>query len=289
MKDGDVLQIFSTTPGGDLTGSTITADFPIAVFSGNVFTTYGNDLTGSNGGDLVMEQLPPTASWGLDYVGTRLSPQIGCDPFFGPGVGLWRVIAAGRTVVTISPAVGVSVDGPNLPTDLTVRLEPGQSQTFWTRGDITPADLDPSSPVPADFVASAVPGAILLAQWLDCEPGLSWGIDARLSGGEFPFILPPGFEHEVIVVRSVGSPVTFDGRPLDGARFRPVSLDSRYEAARLGPMDLGRCDDALDSCAHNLSGSAFGVTWRGMDVVCSYAVTVPSGDSCALPNAVCAP
>ncbi len=289
MQEGDVLQIFSTTPGGDLTGSRVTADFPIAVFSGNVFTSYGYASTGANGGDLVVEQLPPTASWGLAYVGARLSPQIGCDPFFGQGVGHWRVIAAEDTVVTISPAVGVSVDGPNLPTDLKFSLGAAQSQSFWTRGDIISVDGVPRSTIPADFVATAAPGAILLAQWLDCEPSLSWGIDGRLSGGEFPFTLPPGFDHEVIVLKEIGHPLKLDGRTLDAARFRAVSPTSKYEAARLGPMDLGPCDDALDRCEHYLSGSAFGVTWRGMDVVCSYAVTVPSGDSCALPNVICPP
>jgi len=280
MNEGDVLQVFSTAPEGDLTGTVVTSQMPIAVFSGNVFTTYGYDLSGSNGGDLATEQLPPTASWGVEYVGARLSPQAGCDPFFGTGVGLWRVIAAeDDTRVTISPAVGVSVDGPNLPTDLKFTLNAAGVQSFWTRGDLKP-------PTPADFVATAT-GPILLAQWLDCEPGLSWGVDGRLSGGDFNFNLPPGFDPEVIVVRQAGQGITLDGRPLADARFQFASPAQRYEVARLGAADLGPCDDALDRCEHHLVGAAFGVTWRGMDVVCSFAVTAPPAATCALPTAGC--
>jgi hypothetical protein len=39
LNDGDVFQIYSAEEGDDLTGSEITADGPIAVFSGNISTT----------------------------------------------------------------------------------------------------------------------------------------------------------------------------------------------------------------------------------------------------------
>ena len=280
MKEGDVFQVFSAVPGGDLTGTSISADFPVAVFSGNIFTEYGVDVPGAHGGDLASEQLPPTASWGMEYIGARLSPQVGCDPFFGPGVALWRVIAADPdTEVTISPAPGVSVSGPNLAADLKVRLGRGGFQSFQTRGD-------PNAAIPPDLVVTGS-GPILLAQWLDCEPSLSWGIDSRLSRQDIVLKLPPGFDHEVVVVRQAGEPVTLDGRRIVDARFRLASQARGTEVARLGFADLGPCDDEFDSCEHRLSGSAIGVTWRGMDVVCSYAVTVPPGGSCAIPNVPC--
>lgn len=278
MNEGDVLQVFSTGPDGDLTGSTITADLPVAVFSGNIFTTYGLTPTGFNGGDLAVEQLPPTASWGMEYVGTRLAPQTGCDPYFDQGAGVWRVIAAESGTVTLFPGSGVSVQGMPSDVGMTFPLKAGAFQDFKTRANRSP-------PQPTDLVVHATM-PILLAQWLDCEPSLSWGVDARLSSGDLSFVLPPGFDHQIIVVRDVGRPVVFDDVPLLDSRFRPVAPGVHYEAARLDAADLGPCD-AFDSCRHHVTGGAFGLTWRGMDVVCSYTLTVPSTDICSLPTATC--
>jgi hypothetical protein len=199
---------------------------------------------------------------------------------------LWRVIAAGSTdgkltKVTITPALGVAIEGPQLPADLIVRLVGKQSQIFYSKSDHSP-------PMPADFYVEA-DEPILLAQWIDCEPGLTWGVDASLSSGPLAIKLVPGFDHEVIVVRDATSPVTLNGSLVPESRFRALVPDGRYQVARLGAADLGPCDDGWDSCLHHLSGKALGVTWRGMDVVCSYALTIPAWHTCALPNVSCPP
>jgi IgGFc binding protein len=282
LDEGDVFQVFSSAPDGDLTGTTIQADAPVAVFSGNIFTTYGYAVTGFNGGDLAEEQLPPKVSWGQEYIGARLSPQVGCDSFFGVGVGLWRVVAGeDGTSVQLLPAPGVSIDGKNLPAELTFQLDRGASQSFFARSAR-------GSAAQGDFFVQAS-GPIMLAQWLDCEPGLSWGIDARLGAGSLAVTFPPGFDHEVVVVRKRGNPVMFDGYLLPEGRFRSVFETGGYEAARLQASDLKRCVDALDRCEHRFSGAALGIGWRGMDVVCSYSLTVPSWNVCALPNVTCPP
>jgi hypothetical protein len=281
MDEGDVLQIFSATPSGDLTGSSISADWPVAVFSGNIFTTYGYALDGFNGGDMAEEQLPPVVSWGQAYVVAWLSPQDGCDSFFGPGFGRWEVVAAeDDTDVTVTLPDHVLVDLPNL----TFHLNQGEFQSFYVHPDVTlPATARPL----ADFVASSSK-PILLAQWLDCEPGLSWGIDTRLVSTDAVFALPPAFDHQVVVVRGAGTAVTFDGQPLANDRFTPASDDDRFEVTRLNADDLGPCVDLLDRCEHRLTGSAIGLGWRGMDVVCSYSLTVPPTTYCALPGVSCA-
>ena len=284
MNEGDVLQIFSVAPDGDLTGTSIDADAPVAVFSGNVFTTYDYDVTGFNGGDLAMEQLPPTTSWSSEYIGAHLSPQSGCGPFFGAGSGLWSVVAAeDGTDVMLEPAAGVTIEALGLPSVLSFPLGRGGVRTFFAR-----PGLDPS--VSSDFVVRS-DKPILLAQWLDCEPGLSWGIDTHLSNGDLAFALPPGFDHEVIVVRRTGTPVTFDGRSLEDTRFTSTTLDDgEFQLARVPASELGPCVDLLDPCQHEISGRpAFGISWRGMDVVCSYALTVPPTKVCAPPNITCIP
>jgi hypothetical protein len=280
LNEGDALQVFSATEGGDLTGSSVVADRPIAVFSGNIFTSYDYPLTGFNGGDMAEEQLPPVVSWGESYVGAWLPPQTGCDSFFGPGYGRWQVVAAlDGTDVKVAPAAGVFIDLPSL----TFRLDRGQSMTFFAHPDVTL----PVVPA-ADFsVNSGEQHPIMLAQWMDCEPGLSWGVDTRLSP-DVVFALPPGFDHTVVVVRAAGTPVSLDAQPLPSSRFGSRTPDGQYEIARLTNDDLGPCVDLQDSCAHVLSGARLGLSWRGMDVVCSYALTVPPSTSCALPGVSCA-
>ncbi|MES1205683.1 MAG: hypothetical protein ABUS79_07065 [Pseudomonadota bacterium] len=284
MGEGDVFQMFSATAGGDLTGTAIDANAPVAVFSGNIYTTYGYAITGFNGGDLTQEQLPPTSSWGREYVGARLSPQAGCDPLFGKGAGLWRVVAAANaTKVELVPARGAVLDGGNLPPDLRFTLQQGESRTFFARPDGGRSSV-------GDFLVRAEQ-PILLAQSLDCEPGLSWGIDTRLTRTDgLGITLPPGFDHEMVVVRRRGVPLTFDGYDIPEAAFDVlIEAGGGFELARLKAADLIRCADQPDGCNHHLAGAAFGVTWRGMDVVCSYSLTAPPADLCALPNVNCEP
>jgi hypothetical protein len=171
------------------------------------------------------------------------------------------------------------VDWPDLSPSLEFKLDAGGSRLFSARGNLTAKS-------PGDFVITAN-APILLAQWLDCEAGLAWGIDTRLSAAPLSFTLPPNFEHEVVVVKKVGTPLTLDGRPLAEERFTLASPRDPFQAIRLSDAEVGTCENPEASCDHLLTGGEFGVTWRGMDVVCSYAVTIPSADGCVLPAARC--
>ena len=131
MDEGDVFQVFSAATDGDLSGTAIDADAPVAVFTGNIYTTYGYDVIGFRGGDLAMEQLPPTSSWGIEYVGARLSPQSGCDSWFGAESGYWRVIAADETDVTLTASFGVLVDPSDLQSGLPFHLRRGEARVVF--------------------------------------------------------------------------------------------------------------------------------------------------------------
>jgi hypothetical protein len=280
LSEGDTLQIVSAN-GGDLSGTRIESTHPIAAFSGNVYTTYGMEVTGFNGGDLTIEQLPPVESWGTEYVGAWLSPQSNCDPFFGPAAGLWTVMAADDGAqVSIVPAFGVT-----LSTVSNFALTGGQSQTFVVHG-IPSTGGSPARP--GDFYIRSSTGRILLGQWLECEPGLSWGIDTRHGQSALSVTLPPSFDHEIVVVREHKDTVLLDGVLDLEPRFLSTVNGGRYELGRISQQDLGVCADLADPCLHMIGAGAFGVTWRGMDVVCSYALTVPSrGTRCALPGESC--
>lgn len=288
LNEGDVLQVFSTSAGDDLTGSSIDADHPIEVFSGNVFTTYGYEASGFNGGDMAIEQLPPLPSWGTEYVGARLAPQDGCDPFFGPGGGSWQLLAAkDGTRVTLSPSPGTIfiIENTQYSDETSFGMNAGETRQFKTIPD--PA-WTAAAPPTGDFVASA-PQPFLLAQWLDCEPGLSLGMDTRFGATDMTFGLPPGFQNQVVIARRAGMPVTFDGVDIPGYLFQPASAKGAFEVVRLTDGQFGPCADALDTCVHTIKGQSMAVGWRGSDIVCSYSLTVPPANPCLMPALGCEP
>jgi hypothetical protein len=321
LDEGDVFQLFSAAEGDDLTGTSVASNHPVAVFSGNVYSTYGDPVTGFNGGDLALEQLPPVESWSNQYVGAGLSPQANCDPFAPPVGGRWSVVAASDgTDVSIATAAGVTLAGVTPQ----FRLDRGESMAFSLQaapvsgpdpgagGDAAPAAStdgpdggggaggmgggggggggggSSGGATPLDFVISAaLDKPILLAQWLDCEPALSLGIDTRHGSDGLDLVLPPGFDHELLVVRERKAEVTLNGTPL-ASGFTSAGGDGRFEVRRVSQAELGPCRDLLDSCFVSIGGGALGVSWRGMDVVCSYAVTVPPWNApCALPGQIC--
>ena len=287
LQAGDVFQAFSAHPGGDLTGTTIVSDGPLSVLVGNVFTTYGYPLAGAQGGDMTLEQLPPTVAWGEKVVGAWLAPPPDCDPFFGPDTGRWRLIAAQNdTVVTLSPAPGVMIDPPVL----TMTLASGTAWDFTSRPMPPPADASPGAPgIAPDLVATSNRGGILLAQMLDCEPGLSFGIDTRTpitNGDRVDFVLPPSFVHELVVVRQTAkqTSLSFDNRPV--TQFTPTG-DPTLEIARIHSPEIARCADVTGECAHQLVGNVLGLAWRGTDVVCGYSLSLPPTSVCAIAYRPC--
>jgi len=281
LDAGDAFQFFSANEGDDLTGSLLESNHAIAVFSGNVYSSYGATVAGFNGGDSTLEQLPPVEAWGGEYVGAWLAPQANCDPLGSSNTGRWSVVAAeDGTSVSIAAASGATLEG--VPVQFT--LAAGESRNFLVHGGTTPD----GTVIPGDFVLSAAgEKRVLLGQWLDCEPSLSWGVDTRHGVDGLSLVLPPGFDHELAIVRERRTDVTLDGTILT-TPFSPAGGDGRYEVGRIGSAELGPCRDLLDTCAVTLGSGALGLTWRGMDSVCSYAVTVPPrGTACALPSTQC--
>ncbi len=90
-----VLNVKSDENGGDLTGTRVVADKPIAVFGGHEAALSSTTCCA----DHLEHQLYPVATWGTTYVATKSrARQAEAD--------YWRVIAAqDRTTVTFSPAI----------------------------------------------------------------------------------------------------------------------------------------------------------------------------------------
>ncbi len=256
LEDGDLFQLFSTADGADLSGTQIAADKAIAVFSGNISTTYGLTATGISSPDLAHEQLLPVASWGTSYVAAELTPQPGvCDPTITPaGASIWRIVADhDGTDVHFTGVSGADAGAP--PPDRTI----GAGEVFQIE-------------VAGDFaVTSSRP--VLVMQGMDCEPTLSSAVPTTVWLDDYWFAVLPNFDNLIAVVRRTGQPVYLDGRVLDG--FSTIAVG--FDVAR---VHLDPCPRADGVCTHHLQGQ-FGFTMRGMDVLCSYALTAPTWVPCS--------
>ncbi|WP_338763801.1 gliding motility-associated C-terminal domain-containing protein [Bernardetia sp. ABR2-2B] len=112
----------------DLTGSFISSDKPIAVFSGNVRVNIDG-----NSSDHAYEQIPSVNTWGRNFV---TIPSVRQNPAVLRGYDYFRVIAqTDGTVVTIS--------GEPAP----VTLNAGEYHTFSTQGNNTPRTISATEPV----------------------------------------------------------------------------------------------------------------------------------------------
>jgi hypothetical protein len=253
VGDGDVYQAWTGANLQDLAGTEITSDQPIAVFSGNIVTAYGKTNEGVHSPDMAHEQMPPIADWSLKYVAASLPPQAGtCDTLLGQsGASVWRLLAAmDQTNVTFEVPTGTP------PGAITM----GAGETF---------DMIATG----DFVVTAT-APLLLTQGIDCEPSLSLGVPVDQLLDDLTFAVLPWFDQVAAVVRKAGKPITLDGVPIPESLF--AAAGGGYEVAR---VSIPTCDASERVCAHRLQGS-FGLTLRGMDVLSSYALTMPTWIGC---------
>jgi hypothetical protein len=277
LGDGDTFLAYTANDGDDLSGSEIETSLPVAVFSGNIATTYGRTAPGVHSPDMVHEQLPPVTAWSLTYVAAALPPQSGvCDTLLGaaagsPGASLWRLIPD-REVTT------VDFPGPDgaPPVHARVTLAPGELLEFVATSDFVVRASQP----------------VMLTQGIDCEPTLSLAISADKWLEDVTFAVLPAFDQMLAVVRppsepipnhlAQAEPVYLDGRAIDDELFTPAG--EGYEVAR---VRLDPCPARHEVCTHRLQGR-FGVSLRGMDVLASYATTLPAWRGCSdAPDPMC--
>jgi hypothetical protein len=278
LNDGDVFQIYTGADGEDLTGSRVTSNRPIAVFSGNISTTYGSEVTGINSPDMAHEQMPPIVTWSQTYVAAALTPEasVGCTSLFGSdGASIWRVLAstAGTTVTFEGPAAAtlnlLPPNGVAEPLAGPLTLDAGGAVSLIGAGSFT---VIASSPV-------------LVTQGLDCEPSLSLAIaaDAGALIKDLSFALLPNFDQLLAIVRPMGTVVELDDTPLPDSIFLPAGA-----AFEVGEVSLVACPPAAGACTHHLTAAnGFGLTVRGMDVQSSYALTAPALVGCDPVYEVC--
>jgi hypothetical protein len=257
LDEGDYAQLYGTTDGANLSGTEIRADRPVAVFSGNVSTTYGVMTTGISSPDLTHEQLLPARSWGRNFVGVVLPPQPGvCDPLLTP-VGSSKL-----SLVADRDDTNVMIRYPSAPVVRKNQLAAGA----WVE-DTTPTN----------FILSAS-GPVEVMQGMDCEPTMSSAIPTERLHKDLYFAVLPGFDTMIALVRRAGKATYLDGALIEDSLFEPVG--GGFDVVHL-PLEA--CPASASVCTHHVQGE-FGLTMRGMDVQAAWSLTIPTWLSCGDPD-----
>ncbi len=170
-----ILNLKSDSPGGDLTGTEILANHPVAVFTGHESAPSSDKCCT----DHLEQQLYPVARWGTRYVATKAIPR-NVEPDY------WRVLASqADTKVTFTPAVAAPVV-----------LQRGESFELATSADFL---VEADKPVlltqllaSSGEVVSPPPGSPCI-DTSECHPGYTCEVtDALYTGCTAPTCGGPG-------------------------------------------------------------------------------------------------
>lgn len=216
-----------TLTGPDLSGTIISSDHPVAVFSGTPGANIPAEVLFA---DNIVEQLVPTTSWGQEFLTVPLATRVGGDTF--------RILAATDGTV-------VSIDG-----EVVALLDRGQFHEQIIDGS---SHITTGHPV---LVAQFAHG-----QHFDDIPGdpLELVVPATsqyLDTYTFSTVINAGFTSYVNLVVPNGAvgAVTLDGVPVGVELYTPVG-GSGFSSAQL----------RLRDGAHSLSGPVpFGATVYGL-------------------------
>ncbi len=244
----DTGQVYQAQSSGDLTGTSIVADHPVAVLSGNPAT---NVPSGSSAADHLAEQLLPTAQWGTDLFVVPSALRT------APERSRIQAALAGTTLTYSSDPACANLNAGQFCEAVfgpAVRIQSNQpiSVAHFANG----GNLDDGTGDPFLFVELAA-GRFAHGYWV-----------ATADDGT---IFPSNFVNLVVPSAAVGL-VTLDGGRIPSGSYTTI-----------GTTGFSFCRPAVAPGAHRLSGPrAFGAAVYGFGSYVSYAS--PAGGS-SLPFA----
>lgn len=243
---------------GDLTGTTITSDKPISVFGAH---DCANVPVGTSYCDHLVEQIPPTSTWGKHFLTVPLATRLTGE--------LFRIVAA-------SDGTAVTVDGVLLAT-----LNRGQfAETMID--STTFSRIDASKPVLVVQYSKGIGADVVLGDpfMMMLVPNEQFASEYTVIAPELPFVYNLIYNHYINIVAPTAD---VSGIRLDGsapaATWTPIG-DSGYSGTQL-PVAAG-----IHRVTHVSPIVAFGVYVYGFDAVVSYGY--PGGLRLA-PVANCVP
>lgn len=259
LDRGQVLTAISSQRGaptyGNLSGTRVVADGPVAVFSGSVATSEPADTTACCA-DHVEHQMLPVTAWGTGYLAAPAAAATGP----GDDATLFRITAGfDGTQLAYDPA-----PPPGAPTT----LDAYETVAFVTDTPfaVRSVDADKSIAV-AQFLLSNGHFALALRPG---DPSMVLVPATEQLQRRYAFLVPQGYASDfVTVVRPTGSTTTLDGVPV-AAAFAPLAAHDGvgFEYAHL----------SVEPGSHIVDGDdAFGITVVGYAQDVSYGYVGGSG------------
>lgn len=219
--------------GGDVSGTVITSDQPVAVYGGHECANIPN--TSTSACDHVLEQLPATPAWGRQFLTAPLATRRGGDTFrVLASVDATEVLINGELVATLARGAFYQtlIDGPS-------RIDASQPVLVSQYSNGSSFDDVTSDP----FMMMVPP----FEQFLD-----SYTFAAPTEGFSQNFA-------NVVVSEVLAPLLELDGTPIDEAAFVAIP-DSGFVYAQL-PIAPG---------SHTLNGAVAGLFVYGFDSYDSY-------------------
>lgn len=234
LNQGQTYQLRNTANLGDLSGTVITSTQPIAVFGSHQCANIPDGNTTAC--DHIVEQLPPTSTWGQSFVTMPLATRRNGDTF--------RFLAQNN-------GTAVSVNGTVVAT-----LNRGQVHERLING---PASITSTAPIlVAQFSNGSSFDGVTSDPFMMLIPPFeqflgNYTITTPASGFATNFV-------NVVAPNSAVGSITLDGVPIPASAFTPIPGSAFSGSQR--PVSLG---------SHNLGGpQPFGVFAYGFDSFDSY-------------------
>lgn len=267
----EIVNIASTGIPGDMTGTVVESDKPVAVFStgeraiapsyapAGIPTPPGWDPQESSlcCTDHIEEQVFPASSLGSKFVVTH-SPERSNGGWVEPDILRFMAVAEPATVTTsLAP-----------PHD-SFTLQPGEMYETWTQGDII---VESTTPI---MVAQILVSQAYTVAYIG-DPALTYFPAIDQYRDRYVFLTPPTWTKNYFVIStpygfggdgsSVGN-FTFDGGPLPSECEQDV-------VGELGNVEYWSITCPVDDGAHLIQGDTnFGLTAYGYGPAGSYAYT----------------
>ncbi len=255
---GQVLTAISSQRGaprwGNLSGTRVVADKPVAVFAGSVATSEPADADACCA-DHVEHQMLPLTAWGTSYVAAPAAGATGG----GSDASQFRITGAFDGTALVYD--------PERPPGAPASIDAYETVAFVTDTPFTVrAEDDTKSFALAQFLLSNQYFGELLRPG---DPSMILVPAAAQYELRYAFLVPQGYASDfVTIVRPVGSTTTLDGVAL-GAAFAPLgALEVGYELAHV----------AVEPGGHVVEGDdPFGITVVGYAQDVSYGYVGGSG------------
>ncbi|MGE3402134.1 MAG: YDG domain-containing protein, partial [Vicinamibacterales bacterium] len=206
LNTGQTYLLRQTQTGGDLQGTFISANKPVAVFSGN---RTANVPVGVTSGDVLIEQLAPTSRWGRRFLTMPFAGRINGDRFriqAGAQAAVVTVSPTGGTPFTLNVAAGSFVEYPTVT---------GTVGTLgYSKGEGRPLEITSDTPIQVmQYMQSS---------WAD-DAGATGNSDSLINTDPSMMLVVP--YEQYLTAYTLGTP---EGPGIGFTDFINVIIPTRY-------------------------------------------------------------